>query len=135
MEYVKINGNQYPATINGYAGLYGDRTWNNRWCKEITLMMPYEEALSTFVDNVSWSIIHQTDAYVDPDTGETITPEPIEYDNSEYSIAGSITDYRNGYVSVKMGKPTEAEVLQKQLANAVTEEELNNAYIEGVNSL
>lgn len=34
-----------------------------------------------------------------------------EYDNSEYSIAGDITDHRNGYVSVKMGQPTAEEIL------------------------
>lgn len=32
-----------------------------------------------------------------------------EYDNSEYSLAGDITDHRDGTVSIKMGKPTEAE--------------------------
>lgn len=42
-------------------------------------------------------------------------------------------------ISVKMGKQTAAEAenadLQAKLANAVTEEELTNAYVEGVNSL
>lgn len=133
MEYVKIKGNQYPAEINGYAGRYGDKAWDGRWSKEITLEMSYEEALSTFVDGASWSIIHQ-DEYIN-EQGETVLGEPIEYDNSEYCVAGSITDHRNGYVTVKMGKPTEIEILNKQLANAVTEEELEAAYTEGVNSL
>jgi hypothetical protein len=41
-------------------------------------------------------------------TGET--KEVVnEYDNSEYSLSGAITDHRNGTVSIKMGKPTETE--------------------------
>lgn len=132
MEFVKINGNQYPATIRGRIS---DQDWDNRDSKAITLKMTYEEAIVTFVDNVHWSIIHQPDSYYDPYADKTITPNPIEYDNSDYSVAGSITDNRNGTVTVKMGKPTEVEALQAQLANAVTEEELNTAYVEGVNSL
>lgn len=131
MEYVKINGNQYPATIRGFVG---DREWDKRDSKAITLEMSYEEALNTFVDDVSWAIIHQPEPYVD-EQGETVTPDPVEYDNSEFCVAGSITDHRNGTVTVKMGKPTEIELLNKQLANAITEEELNTAYVEGVNSL
>jgi hypothetical protein len=134
MEYVKIKGNQYPVTIDGHCGKYGDSAWNGRWSKEITIEMSYEEALVTFVNDVSWSIVHQPEPYVDKQ-GETITPDPEEYDNSEYCVAGSITDHRNGTVTVKMGKPTEIEILNKQLANAVTEEELEAAYTEGVNSL
>lgn len=133
MEYVKINENQYPASINGYTGKYGDTDWDGRESKEITLEMSYEEALNTFVDNVPWSIVHQ-DEWIN-EQGERVLGDPEEYDNSEYCVAGSITDHRNGTVTVKMGKLTEVETLQKQLANAVTEEELEAAYTEGVNSL
>lgn len=122
MEYVKINGNQYPAKIMGYVA---DKDWDKRESKAITLEMTYDEALSTFVDDVSWFIIYQSDT----------NSEPEIYDNSEYCVAGSITDHRNGFVTAKMGKLTEIEILQKQLTNAVTEEELEAAYTEGVNSL
>ena len=131
MIYIKIGENQYPAKVDGYMN---DRNWDNREIKSITLEMTYEEAATLFVDNLPWSIVYQSDSYVN-EQGETVTPDPIEYDNSEYCVAGSITDHRNGTVTVKMGKPTEIETLQKQLANAVTEEELNTAYVEGVNSL
>lgn len=50
-------------------------------------------------------------------TGET-KEVVTKYDNSEYSIAGEITDYRDGTVSIKMGKPTEAETLRAQLEDA-----------------
>jgi len=144
MQYVKINENQYPATIRGYIS---DKDWDKRDSLAITLEMSYEEALSTFVDDVPWSHIHR-DEYIN-EQGEPVIGEPIEYDNSEYSVAGSITDHRNGYVTVKMGKPLQTEIqqqqldmasleiatLQDQLANAITEEELSAAYTEGVNSL
>lgn len=131
MTYVRIGENQYPATI---LGKNTDREWDDRQTKAITLNMTYEEALSTFVDGASWFIVYQGDPY-ENENGEIVTPEPEVYDNSEYCVAGSITDHRNGTVTVKMGKLTEVEELQKQLANAVTEEELNAAYVEGVNSL
>lgn len=146
MEYVKIKGQEYPATINGQTR---DMKWDKRESKEITLEMTYEKALSTFVDDVPWSIIHQPESYIDPETNKIVTPDPIEYDNSEYCVAGSITDHRNGTVTVKMGKPLQTEIQQQQLAmasleiatlqdqltNAITEEELSAAYEEGVNSL
>lgn len=131
MTYVKINGKRYPATINGRMT---DREWNDRESAAITLEMTYEEAATTFVNGAKWSIIQEFDSYVD-ENGKTVTPEPVEYDNSEFCVAGSITDRRDGTVTVKMGKPTEVEALQAQLANAVTEEELEAAYVEGVNSL
>lgn len=125
MTYVKIEEMLYPATIDGYVE---DRGWNNRESKTIILEMTYNEALALFVNDLAWSIIMD----VEQEDGSTIQEE---YDNSEYSIAGSITDNRNGTIAVKMGKPTEIETLQAQYANAITEEELNQAYAEGVNSL
>lgn len=47
-------------------------------------------------------------------TGETME-QVNEWDNSEYSLSGNIIDHRDGLVSIKMGKPTEAETLQTQL--------------------
>lgn len=49
------------------------------------------------------------------------TEERIEeWDNSEYCVSGAITDHRDGTVSIKMGKATEAEALRAQLADAET---------------
>ena len=72
-------------------------------------------------DNTPWSIVQRDMVDVldeqDQPTGET--KEVVnEYDNSEYSISGEITDYRDGTVSIKMGKPTETETLRKQLEDA-----------------
>lgn len=108
MTYIKINETLYPATINGKLE---DRDWDKRDSKAITLEMDYATALATFVDDLDWSIVFQGNSYVDRQTGETVIPEPKTYDNSDYCVAGHITDNRNGTVTVKMGKPTDAELL------------------------
>lgn len=132
MIYVEINGTRYPAVVNGKMR---DADWDYRETKTIILEMTYSKASKLFVDGLRWSIVYQAEAYVDPETGHEIVPEPEVNDNSEFCVAGDIIDHRNGTVSAKMGKPTEVEVMRMQLANAVTEEELTNAYVEGVNSL
>ena len=105
MTYVKINGNLYPATINGSLK---DRAWNDRESKAITLVMDYATALALFVDGLAWSIVMDIEQ-VQEDGSVIIVQE--EYDNSEYDVAGPITDNRNGTVTVKMGKVTTQELL------------------------
>lgn len=129
MTYVKINDKTYPAVINGKII---DREWNDRESKTINIEMAYADAIALFVDGLAWSIL--MDVEQEQEDGSVVTVQE-EYDNSEYSMAGSITDNRDGTLSVKMGKPTQIETLESQLANAVTEEELETAYVEGVNSL
>lgn len=106
--FVKINGQQYPALVRGRTA---DAEWNNRESKAITLEMTYEEAMAIFVDDAAWSILYQAPSYTD-DSGNVITPELEEYDNSEYEIAGPITDNRDGTVTAKIGKPTSDELLE-----------------------
>lgn len=108
MTYIKINDTLYPATVNG---VLIDRAWGGRDSKAITLEMDYATAMALFVDELDWSIVYQPGSFTDPKTGETITPEAETYDNSEYCVAGPITDNRDGTVTVKMGKPTDAELL------------------------
>lgn len=146
MTYVKINSTLYPATINGRVV---DRDWDNRESKAITLEMDYATANALFVDGVAWSIVeqHEVAVFQKDENGEYVLDEngaPIqigtemqetEWDNSEYNLAGGLTDNRNGTITAKMGKPTAVELLQAQIANAITEDELNAAYQEGVNSL
>lgn len=104
---VVINGTSYAADIQG---TNRDGAWGNRESKSITLPMDYATAAATFVDDVPWSILYQPPEYIDPETQEPVTPPVEEYDNSEYCVAGSITDNRNGTVTVKMGKPTFEEL-------------------------
>ena len=107
MTKVKIANREYEAQIVGTAV---DTLWGNRESKSITLAMDYATAVDTFADDVQWSILYQPPEYIDPETQETVTPPVEEYDNSDYCVAGSITDNRDGTVTVKMGKPTFEEL-------------------------
>ena len=89
--FVKINSINYPAEIYGHVR---DRDWDNRESKVIVLALTIQEALDLFVDGLQWSIVY----------GTQVIPQ------DEFIIAGPITDNRNGTVSVRMGKPTAAEV-------------------------
>ncbi len=108
--HIKVNNTEYPAAISG---ANNDRTWDGRDTKIITLTMTHAEVAALLPDNTPWSIV-QRDTVPKYDeqgkpTGET--KEVVnEYDNSEYSLAGDITDHRDGTVSIKMGKPTESEL-------------------------
>nr|DAT93552.1 MAG TPA: ChiA1-BD-binding domain protein [Caudoviricetes sp.] len=107
--YIKVNNTEYPATING---VYNDRTWDGRDAKTITLTMTHAEVAALLPDNTPWSIVQRDMVDVMDEQGKPTgeTKEVVnEYDNSEYSLAGDITDHRDGTVSIKMGKPTETE--------------------------
>ena len=112
--YVKINDIQYKASITGRMS---DDDWGGRASKAITLEMTYNEAASTFVDDVNWFILQDFENIVeryDEDSNQMIADTVMHtesYDNSDYSISGSITDNRDGTVTVKMGKPTAEELL------------------------
>lgn len=108
--YIKVNDTEYPAEINGNPK---DRSWGERDTKTITLTMTAAEVVALLPDNTPWSIVmRETVDKLDNDgnpTGET--KEVVnEYDNSEYSLSGAITDHRDGTVSIKMGRPTESEL-------------------------
>jgi hypothetical protein len=122
MTFIKINDTLYPATISGKVA---DKDWDNRESKAITLEMDYATAIALFVDGLAWSIVQQMEVpvferdengnLVLDENGERIQTgtkiEETEWDNSDYDIAGSITDNRNGKVTAKMGKPTAEELL------------------------
>lgn len=107
--YIKVNNTEYPAEISGDRQ---DRSWGDRDTKTITLTMSHDEAAALLPDNTPWSIVQRDMVDVLDEQGKPTgeTKEVVnEYDNSEYSLAGDITDHRDGTVSIKMGKPTEAE--------------------------
>lgn len=120
MIYVKINDVLYPATISGKMS---DKDWDGRATKTIRLTMDHETALNLWVDGIFWSIVQQdiTHDYqyndegivvFNQETGEPVMKEYVnseEFDNSEYNVAGPITDYRDGTIAVTMGKLTELE--------------------------
>ena len=116
--YIKVNNTEYPATVKGERT---DRSWDNRDTKTIYLTMTHDEAATLLPSGTPWSIVQRDTQDVLDEQGQPTgeTKEVInEYDNSEYSIAGEITDYRDGTVSIKMGKPTETETLREQLEDA-----------------
>lgn len=107
--YIKVNNTEYPATVSG---VNNDRMWDGRDTKIITLTMSYAEVMALLPDNTPWSIVQRDTVDVLDEQGQPTgeTKEVVnEYDNSEYSLAGEITDHRDGRVSIKMGKPTESE--------------------------
>ena len=109
MTYIKVNNTEYHAEINGNPK---DRAWGDRDTKTITLTMTAAEVAALLPDNTPWSIVQrETVDKLDNDgqpTGQT--KEVVnEWDNSEYSLSGAITDHRDGTVSIKIGKPTETE--------------------------
>lgn len=98
--YIKIGGQEYPAAI---LGSIPDSKWDGRKSKTIRIKMSYEAAIGLFVNGATWSIIER---------GEIAGAEvENEYDNSEYCVAGDITDHRDGTVSAKMGMATADEIL------------------------
>ena len=116
MTYIKINETLYPATISGRVQ---DKDWDNRESKAITLEMDYATAIALFVDGLAWSIVQQQEVPVheQDENGEQTGTEmqETEFDNSEYDVAGSITDNRNGTITAKMGKKTDSEMLAELL--------------------
>ena len=118
MIYIKIGGTEYPAAINGKLA---DREWDGRDSKAITLTMGYSEAVTLFVNGIAWSIVQRESVPVLDENGQPTgktTEQVSEFDNSDYSVAGSITDNRDGTVTCKMGRPTETETLRAEKADA-----------------
>ena len=109
---IKVNGILYPAYVSGKIV---DTDWDRRSSKSITLEMDYATANALFVDGMEWSILEtETDILSShtAENGEVVfeTEERTEeFDNSEYCVAGSITDNRDGTMTIKMGKLTELE--------------------------
>ena len=116
--YVKVNNTEYPATVDG---VNNDRTWGGRESKAVTLEMTHAAAAQLFVDGLSWSIVQRdTVPTYDTDgnpTGET-EEQAQEWDNSDYCVAGGITDNSDGTITAKMGKKTEVELLRETSADA-----------------
>ena len=108
-EFIKVNGQEYPATL---IYNYKDRNWDMRETQTIYLTMSHDAAAALLPGNTQWSIVQRDMVDVLDEQGQPTgeTKEVVnEYDNSEYSLAGDITDHRDGTVSIKMGKPTEME--------------------------
>mgnify|MGYP000232417041 FL=1 len=126
MIYVKVNGALYPATIDGQMQ---DYTWDNRESKTVTMQGTYDEIVELFGDNAPWSIVMKEEVQKRNEDGSLVLDKagnPVmeeqtsEWDNSEFSMSGPITDNRDGTVSIKMGKPTDLEDAMELLLGGET---------------
>lgn len=108
-EFIKVAGQEYPATC---VYNYKDRNWDMRETQTVHLTMPYAQAAALLPSGTPWSnVFRETKDKLDNDGNPTGQTEEVvtEEDMSAYSLAGEITDHRDGTVSVKMGKRTETE--------------------------
>ena len=118
MIYFKANNTEYPASI---AGKITDRDWGGRESKAVTLEMTHAAAAQLFLDGLSWPIAQRdpVPAYGTAGNPTGATEEQVqEWDNSDYCVAGSIADNRDGTITAKMGKKTEVELLRETSADA-----------------
>lgn len=109
-EFIKVAGQEYPATL---IYNYKDRNWDMRESVAVHLTMPYAQAAALLTTGTPWSNVFREERDVlDNDGNPTGQTEEVvtEEDMSAYSLAGQIPDYRDGTVSIKMGKPTESEL-------------------------
>lgn len=102
--YLKVNNTETPCEA---AEHYRDIAWGRPTCT-VTIKASAAEIAALLPNNAPWSLIEREDVLDESGspTGQTVDNER---DMSEYSIAGDITDHRDGTVSIKMGKPTETE--------------------------
>ena len=101
---LQVNGAEYDAQITGKEI---DRAWDGRASKTVTLAMGHAQAAAIFTDGLAWS-------YEDREDGAA-----RHFDCSDYTVAGDITDHRDGTVTVKMGKQTEMEAALALLQEAM----------------
>ena len=109
-QYLKVNGQEYPAK---FISKYQDLNWDKRETQTIYLTMSHDAVAALLPSGTPWSIVmRETQDVLDEQGQPTGETEEVvnEYDNSAYSLAGDITDHRDGTVSIKMGKPTESEL-------------------------
>lgn len=101
----------------------------NRECLTMGLIADYEGIKESFVDGAQFSILAlenpqiQEDEVLTPVSGVSIEKESLNngegyvgYEYFEYSVAGDITDNRDGTFTVIMSKKTEVELLEEENA-------------------
>ena len=107
-------GYQYTVSKNGYVNISID---------QLETRGRQDRYAALFVDGVAWSIVQREEVpvYQVDEDGKAVLGEngnPIqtgtemqenEFDNSEYNIAGDLTDHRDGRITAKMGKLTDLE--------------------------
>ena len=92
-EFIKVNGQEYPATC---IYNYKDRNWDMRETQTVHLTMPYAQAAALLPSGTPWSnVFRETKDKLDNDGNPTGETEEVvnEWDNSEYSLSGSVSKW------------------------------------------
>ena len=102
---LKANNTETPCEA---AEHYRDSVWGRPTCT-VTIKASAAEIAALLPNNAPWSLIEREDVLDESGkpTGQTVDHER---DMSEYSLAGDITDHRDGTESAKKGKTTETEL-------------------------
>lgn len=121
MIHVNINGNLYPAKVDGRIS---DRDWNGRETKSITMTGDFNTVDALFKDGTAWGIVEEVETVIPvidengnptyDESGELIVEKKTvrnEYDNSTFCVRGDLTVHVDGTCTVKMGKETDEEKL------------------------
>ena len=101
---VKINETLLDAVVQSRPD---DVAWDGRESKAITFAGTYEEAVNLFTNDTPWYVVSEDQEGND-----------METDMSDFSLAGSITDNRNGTMTVKMGKYLQTEIIAMTIGEA-----------------
>lgn len=130
---ILIGGTEYPARSINSTGI--NYQWDRREAAAILLPMTNAQAAGLFVDGIAWSVVQRNIWPVYGEDGQPTdetTTETQTFDHSEYCVAGTITDNRDGTVTVLMGKHTDLELAQAAQAEAESAlAELEAAYDNG----
>ena len=129
--YVKVNNTEYPATVDG---VNNDRTWGGRESRAVTIdKSAVADPLALFCDGAVWGMIHrytttvpvldaEGNVQMNEDGTVKSTTETAEDrymdDYADFTLAGPITDNRDGTITVKMGKPMPLERAEAEKAAA-----------------
>ena len=123
------NGNTYQEAaypVSTEPSIF-EKKQDGREVLRLTVEGKYSAVVKDFVDGAQ-IVLRDTD----DGNGE------VEYDKSEFSIAGDIVDHRDGRITVYMGKPTDSEKekaradeLEKQL-KAIRTEAAKNEQLKGI---
>ena len=102
---VKIKDTMLDAVVQSRPS---DAAWDGRESKAITFAGTYAEAVNLFTNDAPWAMVYEA-------TEET---EAFETDMSDFALAGSVTDNRNGTMTVKMGKYLQREIIAMTIGAA-----------------
>ena len=122
---VFADGTSFPCPEQPQAPVHPYPDRKREW-RRITVIGEMGAVKGAFVDGAVYR--QEWDSQVTTEDGSRTT-ETVTEDLSAYSVAGDLVDARDGNITVYMGKPTELELAQEQLAAAEA------AMLEGVNSI